>query len=578
MTSSPLTAPPTATYRRLHRRGHHLACRALAAEHRPGYDPCPAAGSAVGSDAGSDVGSEGDVGGDAAAAEVPPFGLPVLAELPELAGVLESLVAADDRLLAAVDMLARLVDSGQVEHTTGVSIDHWLAIVARHTRLDRRLLLRLCRLTGRLPSLAGAVAARQISFAQLRGIGLALRDAPGTIDADLDRLLSRLLPELVGADPDALITQLRRAVDELTPDHLDAAERGSNRHLTLQPNLTGTGGRFSGETDSLGLALLDEATAPTRTQLDHPGGTGAARHDNLLTRLTHTCPTAADPAGDDAHDDDGAGEDGVADEAARAHGGAGEDGDDSGALPPVQLLVRVELATLLDEAATPAQLLTRLVGGRLRLTAATTRQLVATRGASLRTLVIDHGTVIGVGRRTRIPPGWLADATLAVHDTCTGPLCDRPLAGQREPAQRLGAGGSATTSTSPGVGAGRSQDPAASARTSSSSSSVTCWRRWGQVTSPPSNETSRSDIGGGTRPSRWRPASRGRVERVVVEQPPPVAGDHPDRLDQEVATASVRNQVKLMRTQPGLIPSQPSAIARSNACERSRSMPSSRCP
>jgi hypothetical protein len=426
MTSSPLTAPPTATYRRLHRRGHHLACRALAAEHRPGYDPCPAAGSAVGSDAGSAVGSEGDVGGDAAAAEVPPFGLPVLAELPELAGVLESLVAADDRLLAAVDMLARLVDSGQVEHTTGVSIDHWLAIVARHTRLDRRLLLRLCRLTGRLPSLAGAVAARQISFAQLRGIGLALRDAPGTIDADLDRLLSRLLPELVGADPDALITQLRRAVDELTPDHLDAAERGSNRHLTLQPNLTGTGGRFSGETDSLGLALLDEATAPTRTQLDHPGGTGAARHDNLLTRLTHTCPTAADPAGDDAHDDDGAGEDGVADEAARAHGGAGEDGDDSGALPPVQLLVRVELATLLDEAATPAQLLTRLVGGRLRLTAATTRQLVATRGASLRTLVIDHGTVIGVGRRTRIPPGWLADATLAVHDTCTGPLCDRP--------------------------------------------------------------------------------------------------------------------------------------------------------
>jgi hypothetical protein len=113
--------------------------------------------------------------------------------------------------------------------------------------------------------------------------------------------------------------------------------------------------------------------------------------------------------------------------------GTGQDGDDgdptadlTGALPPVQLLVRVELAALLDQAATPAQLLTRLVGGRLRLTAAATRQLVAARGASLRTLVIDHGTVIGVGRRTRIPPGWLVDATRAVHDTCTGPLCDRP--------------------------------------------------------------------------------------------------------------------------------------------------------
>jgi hypothetical protein len=300
----------------------------------------------------------------------------------------------------------------QVEQTTGVSLDHWLGIVARHTRLDRRLLLRLCRLCGRLPALADAVAARQVSFAQLRGIGLALRDTPVALDADLDRLLTRLLPELVGADPDALITQLRRAVDELAPATLDAEQRDINRHLWLQPNLAGTGGRFCGETDSLGLALLDEATAPTRPQLDHPGGTGAARHDNLLTRLTHTCPTT--PTDD--------GEDGDPDGEHHDHGdpaGAGDDrGDGIGqdrdagdptadltrALPPVQLLVRVELATLLDQAATPAQLLTRLVGGRLRLTAAATRQLIAARGASLRTLVIDHGTVIGVGRRTRIPP------------------------------------------------------------------------------------------------------------------------------------------------------------------------------
>jgi hypothetical protein len=32
--------------------------------------------------------------------------------------------------------------------------------------------------------------------------------------------------------------------------------------------------------------------------------------------------------------------------------------------------------------------------------------------------------VVGVGRRTRVPPGWLADAVSALHDTCTEPGCN----------------------------------------------------------------------------------------------------------------------------------------------------------
>ena len=94
-------------------------------------------------------------------------------------------------------------------------VEHWLAIVTRQTRLDRRLLLRLARLIDRFPTLRGAVAAGRVSFAQLRGLGIVLRDAPVAIDRELDVLLARLIAELEGADPDVLIDQTRRAIGEL---------------------------------------------------------------------------------------------------------------------------------------------------------------------------------------------------------------------------------------------------------------------------------------------------------------------------------------------------------------------------
>jgi hypothetical protein len=247
---------------------------------------------------------------------------------------------------------------------------------------------------------------------------------------------------VAGAAPDVVVDQVARAIDELAPEVLDAAERGLDRHLYLQPNLDRTGGRFSGETDAIGLALLDEATAPTRAQLDHPGGQGGARHDNLLGRLAHACDPdhpSADAAADEPADAATAGlagtagtADVAADPAARA-----ETADTAGAaarsrstldvvLPPVKLLARVELDRLLDGDRMPAELVTRLVGGRLRLASDAARRLLDARGVELRTIVVDHSTVVGVGRHTRVPPGWLTDAAQAVHDTCTAPWCDRP--------------------------------------------------------------------------------------------------------------------------------------------------------
>jgi hypothetical protein len=344
--------------------------------------------------------------------------LPVLAELPELADALTELELADAAMRRAVVALGRLDATPSVEQTTGVGLEHWLALACRHTRLDRRTVLRAARWTVRLPALADGLVTGRLSWTQVRTLTLALRDLPAGHDPDADDLLARLIASLPeDADPDAIVDQLRQAIfrwrDAITPD--DDAPVAGNR-LVIQPRLDGTGGSFHGEADAMGLAILDDATAPARHQLDHPGGLAGARGDNLLTRLTHTCPDGPSNGGHagDAVDGDAVDGDAVDDDAA------------GGGLPPVQLLARLELDAALDTGRLPLELLTRLLGGRLQVTTAAARRLLDTHGAGLRTVLVDNGAVVGVGRATRIPPGWLTDAVLAIHDTCTGPTCDRP--------------------------------------------------------------------------------------------------------------------------------------------------------
>jgi hypothetical protein len=72
-------------------------------------------------------------------------------------------------------------------------------------------------------------------------------------------------------------------------------------------------------------------------------------------------------------------------------------------LPAVKLLLRCDYTDLLDATRTPADLLTRLVGGSLRLTTAAARRLLDHRGAELRTIIVDHGHILGVGRWRRTP-------------------------------------------------------------------------------------------------------------------------------------------------------------------------------
>ena len=92
-------------------------------------------------------------------------------------------------------------------------------------------------------------------------------------------------------------------------------------------------------------------------------------------------------------------------------------------MQPPTVLCRVELSTLLGRDALPAQLLTTLAGGRMHVTSETAKKIADRYGADLRMVLLDDGHVVGVGRRRYQPPGWLRDATLALHDVCTEPGC-----------------------------------------------------------------------------------------------------------------------------------------------------------
>ena len=60
----------------------------------------------------------------------------------------------------------------------------------------------------------------------------------------------------------------------------------------------------------------------------------------------------------------------------------------------------------------------------MKLTAEAARRWIDVRGARFRGIVIEEsGEILGVGRASYRPPGWLRDAMLARDTTCTAPLC-----------------------------------------------------------------------------------------------------------------------------------------------------------
>ncbi len=363
----------------------------------------------------------------------PPFGLPVLAEIPGLATVLEQLREADRLIARALEGILLLQDQADVIGTTGVSLETWVTTIARRTRTDARMLLSAAEMVRRLPTLRAAFQEGRLSWAQVRAVALKARPIPPSLDDRIDQAVADALDGVGGAEPDALTRVITWSLAALQPQALERQERRDREreYLGMQPRLDGTGGRLWGEFSATSWAVLDAAL------------NGAADADrDRCAGAGHDGRAAAAESGRNSYGAERAArlvdllDQGLAGASNEPDAGATvpeePDGDaQAPAQAPTrsrpQLLLRADLDTLLDRDQTPGSLLTGMLGGHVRVSAPTARRLIDARGADLRTVILDDtGSVVGVGRRVRIAPGWLRDATLAVHDTCSAPGCAAP--------------------------------------------------------------------------------------------------------------------------------------------------------
>jgi hypothetical protein len=332
-----------------------------------------------------------------------PFGLPLLAEVPELAELLEGLRQVDRLVARAIDLLIVLQDEHLAETATGVSLSQWVATIGRRTGADRRMLVTAATTCRRLPALHQALHEGRVSWCQLRAISCKVHRISREHDARLEAEVTGLLDSVEDdSDPDALARlvewHLRDLLAEPEPRPTAAPQED---FLAMQPRLDGSGGTVYGDFGPEGFALLDaqlngglraggRAKPTLGADTDREAGerVGATLARERAQRLLELCRRPSDTG--------------------RAAG--------------LTLLARVELDTLLG-GGLPAQLLTHLTGGAVRVDAVTARALAERYGGSLRLIIHDRGRVVGVGRRRRRPPGWLREAVLASHDTCSAPGC-----------------------------------------------------------------------------------------------------------------------------------------------------------
>jgi hypothetical protein len=347
-------------------------------------------------------------------------GDPLGGRLRELAAVLDG----RDRMMGrAARLLVQVTHAdGLHDRLGGMTLQVWLEHVCRLPGTDARALLGVVDVLARMPTVLDALADGWLSWRQVAAIGRAARRVRVGKLADLDRFVGDAMVELGGFEPDAVVDDVWQWVDDRQPSRLEREERARDRgeFVHLQPRLTG-GGAMYADLGPTSFGTVAEALATDAPPPSPPPVTGPDTLDDQ--ELDGQYATLDDHARRHTRDHGGAMAARLVELCARdlagSRGNEASDGDPRPARP--LLLATVDLDALLDSTRTPGWLLHTLAGGRMKVSVSTVQRLVDERGADLRGVVLDDcGQVVGVGRRTHVPPGWLRQAIwardLAVRD------------------------------------------------------------------------------------------------------------------------------------------------------------------
>jgi hypothetical protein len=102
-----------------------------------------------------------------------------------LAALLDQLTIADQAQARAVELLARLHTTGEVEATTGTAVETWL-LARGLPGSDRRMLTTAVTQLSRLPAVAAGFASGTVSWGQVRTICLLAERLSAEAAAELD--------------------------------------------------------------------------------------------------------------------------------------------------------------------------------------------------------------------------------------------------------------------------------------------------------------------------------------------------------------------------------------------------------
>jgi hypothetical protein len=346
---------------------------------------------------------------------VEPFG-PEAAALRELDDVLSTVGSLMGR---AVGLLDRIVANGAAEKIAGLPVDLWLSQIARQTRVDRNLLLLAVEVLRDMPGLGQALSEGRVAWSQVVRIVYEVRPLRRVQRQELDRLLVDVLDEHRAYAPDDLVTTVTEHVSRLRDRQLERQERAAERgeFLTLMPQLFG-GGALYGEFGPQNFATLAEAldsdlpaSAPPVDDLDDGDESEALERARDRRRRAQQRGKARAER--------------LLEWAERDLAGTTAAGDVRAPRPTA--FVVVDIDTLLGDRV-PGDLLTRLSGGRMKVSSGLARRLVDERGADVRLIVLDDlGEVIGVGRKSYQPPGWLREAVWARDLVTSDPTGPAPI-------------------------------------------------------------------------------------------------------------------------------------------------------